>query len=106
MSSLGRWIGLSALVTDAVTHGSRAVERVHLATADRTFAILELVPVVSAPTRLVHLVHDATTSAVHATVRGVARLAGGAITGGLRAWAARDPGEAPRGQLPPVIPRS
>ena len=105
-SDLRRWIGLTALVTDAVTHGARAVERVHLATASRTFGVLEHVPVVSAPSRIVHVVHDAATSAVYATVRGVARVAGDAVTGGLRAWAARDPDGPPRGQLPPAIPRS
>lgn len=102
---LGRWIGLTALVTDAITHGARAIERVHLATADRTFVILEHVPVVSAPSHVVHVVHDAATSAVYRAVRGVAAIVGGAVTGGLRAWAARDPAEVPKGELPPVIPQ-
>lgn len=102
---LGRWIGLGALVTDAVVHGARAVERVHLATAERTFVILEHVPVIGAPSHVVHVVHDGVTSAVYAIVRGAARVVGGAVVGGLRAWAATDPEERSKGQLPPTIPQ-
>ncbi len=105
MKSLRRWSGLSAIVTDVIVHGSRAVERVHLATADRTFFVLEAVPVVAVPSRIVHAVHDATTSAVYATIRGVARVVGGAVTGGLRAWASSDPEVPPEGRQAPTIPR-
>ena len=44
MRALRRWRGLVALVRDGVEHGSRAVEKVHLETAERTFAILEADP--------------------------------------------------------------
>jgi hypothetical protein len=71
-----RWRGLKDLVVDGVEHGSRAVERVHLGTAKRTFDILEAIPLVSAPSKVVHVIHDATTRASYATVRAVGRAVG------------------------------
>lgn len=68
-----RWRGLVALVRDAVEHGSRAVEKVQLETAKRPFVILEQIPVVAEPTRVVHVIHDATVSGVHGIVRAVSR---------------------------------
>ncbi len=71
-----RWRGLAALVKDAVVHGASAVERVHLATAQRPFRVLEAIPGVEVPTRIVHVVHDATSATVYASIRTVARVAG------------------------------
>lgn len=105
MLTMEQWKGVAELVTDAVTHGSRAVEKVHLATADRTFAILDLVPPVAPIASVVHLVHDGVTRVTHACVRGGATLAGGAITGVL-GWAADDPGEAPKQHTEPTVPQS
>jgi hypothetical protein len=79
-----RWRGLVALVRDAVEHGSRAVEKVHLETARRPFAILEQIPAVAEPTRVVRVIHDATVSGVHGVVRAVNRAAGTAIDVVLR----------------------
>jgi hypothetical protein len=84
MTEEKRWLGLAALTFDAVEHGSRAVERVHLATAGRVFTILELIPVVNVPSRIVHVVHDATTSGVHAMVRGGARVVSAIVKGAMR----------------------
>jgi hypothetical protein len=62
--------GLLALATDAVEHGSRAIERVHRATADRPFAILSLFPEpVALPARGVKLVHDVSLTAVYGSIR-------------------------------------
>lgn len=67
--TIQRWRGLAALVHEAVDAGSRAIERVHLDTAGRPFAILEQVPVVAAPSKLVHVVHDAIVTTTYAGVR-------------------------------------
>ena len=47
--TLSRARGLAALVRDAVEHGSRAVEKVHLEIARRPFTVLEHVPGIEAP---------------------------------------------------------
>ena len=71
MSSMGKWRGAVALLRDAVEHGSRAVERIQIETARRPFGIIEHIPVVAAPTRVVHGVHDASVMAVHEVIRAV-----------------------------------
>jgi hypothetical protein len=76
MRTIERWRGLAALVTDAVEHGTSAVERVHLATARRTFDVLEQIPIVAEPAHLVHVVEETTTRAVYASIRGITRLVG------------------------------
>ena len=73
MTQLDRWRGLSALVADAVEHGSRAVERVHMATARRPFAIMEHIPGIAEPVRVVHVVHDVVVTQTYANVRRVSR---------------------------------
>ncbi len=65
------WRGVVALVGEAVEHGSRAVERVHLETAKRPFVILEHIPVVAPIARIVHVAHDATATSVYGTIRAV-----------------------------------
>jgi hypothetical protein len=65
------WRGVVALVGEAVEHGSRAVERVHLETAKRPFVILEHIPVVAPVARIVHVAHDATAMTVYGTIRAV-----------------------------------
>lgn len=67
--------GLVALVVDAVEHGSRAVERVQKVNAGRTFAVLEAVPMIAAPAKVVHAVHDFSLVTTHATIRAVAGTA-------------------------------
>jgi hypothetical protein len=69
--ALKRWKGAVSLLGAAVEQGASAIERVHLATARRTFTILELIPVVSEPVHIVHTVHDAAVSQVYANVRWV-----------------------------------
>lgn len=71
--------GLRALVSEAVEHGSRAVERVQKATADRPFAILEAIPPIADPARGVHAIHDFSVSATHAAIRIVNHAVGKGI---------------------------
>jgi hypothetical protein len=71
-----QWRGLSALVEDAVEHGSRAVERIHMVTAARPFRIIEYIPGVAAPTRVVHTMHDVAVTTTYRTIRLVNRAVG------------------------------
>lgn len=103
MLTMKQWKGVAMLATDAVTHGSRAIEKVHLATADRTFTVLELIPPIAPVAAVVHVAHDAITSLSHASVRGAAHLVGGSITGAL-GWLEEDPGEARKPHPPATIP--
>jgi hypothetical protein len=73
--SYARVKGLSKLVSEVVEHGSRAVERIHLGTAARPFAVLEAIPAIAAPAYAVRVVHDGVTRAVYASVRGVNKVA-------------------------------
>jgi hypothetical protein len=70
MPRLDRVRSLKNLVVDAVDHGAAAIERVHLETAARPFALGgEAV----APLKLAH---DAAVRHVYGQVRGVTRLVG------------------------------
>ena len=71
-----RWRGLKALVQDGVEHGSRAVERVHLGIARRSFLILEAIPPIAVPAKGVHEIHDAVVANAHGMIRLVNRVAG------------------------------
>jgi hypothetical protein len=68
--------GLVQLVREGVEHGSAAVERVHLATAGRPFAILERLPGVSAPAKVAHEVHDFSVRSVYFSIRAVSYAVG------------------------------
>jgi hypothetical protein len=72
------------LVRDAVEHGASAVERVHVATARRPFDVLEAIPGVDGPTRVVRAVHDVTVSSVYGSIRLVTRAVGAAVDVGIR----------------------
>jgi alpha-beta hydrolase superfamily lysophospholipase len=74
MSNLQRWRGLSALIGDAVEHGATAVERIHMATARRPFQIIEQIPPIAVPTKLVHGVHDAIVTNTYNQIRWVNSL--------------------------------
>jgi hypothetical protein len=78
-SSNTRWRGLAALVVDAVTHGSEAIERLQREVAARPFALLEQVPPIAPATKLVHIVYDASVSSTHGAIRLCARAVGGAV---------------------------
>jgi hypothetical protein len=69
MSNVRRWKGLSSMIGDAVEHGSMAVERIHMATARRPFEIIEKIPAVATPTKVVHGVHDAIVTQTYKQIR-------------------------------------
>jgi hypothetical protein len=80
MTSMKRWKGLRALLTDAVEQGTSAVERVHRATAARPFDILDHIPGVAPGSRAVRLVHDVTVAGVYETIRQVNRVVGATLS--------------------------
>lgn len=80
MVDLKRLRGLRALIEDAVEHGSEAIERVHLATAARPFAVLERIPPTALVARGIHVAHDTIASSVYGTIRATNRLLGTAAT--------------------------
>ena len=82
-----RWRGLTALARDGIVHGSSAIEKVHLATANRPFAILEALPIpfISIPATGIHLIHDASTKLVYGAIRGTTHAVTTAIEVGLEA---------------------
>ena len=69
MTTSHRLSGLRALVEEAVEHGSKAVEDVHKATAARTFVVLEAIPPIAKPARVVHTVHDVWLSGIYGAIR-------------------------------------
>ncbi len=79
MNGAARWRGAAALLRDAVEHGSRSVERIQIESARRPFAILESIPGVAEPTRIVHGVFDASVTGVHTIIRGVNAVVGKAV---------------------------
>lgn len=79
MTTTKRLRGLGAVLEDAVDHGSSAIERVHRATAGRSFAVLERIPPVAGPAHGVHVVHDVVLSGVYWTIRRANRLVGAAV---------------------------
>ena len=85
MSTKKRLRGLRALLGDVVEHGSSAVEVVHKATAARTFFVLEAIPPIAAPAKLVHVVHDASLTGIYGIIRGVNRLVGKTLDAGIDA---------------------
>jgi hypothetical protein len=74
-----RWRGLKNLVADAVVHGSAAVEKVHLATTDRTFNVLEAIPGVALPAKPIHVVHDMAVKATYGSIRAVTAVVSGVL---------------------------
>lgn len=85
MKDVKRWRGLRALVGDAVEQGASAIERVHLSTARRPFAILEQIPGIAEPAQSIHEIHDTVVSSVYGTVRLVNRVVGQTLDGALAA---------------------
>lgn len=76
MSTMKRLRGLRMLVQDAVEHGSKAVEVVHKATAARTFDVLEAIPPIATPAKVVHIVHDASLTGIYGVIRAVNSVVG------------------------------
>ena len=102
-AALERWRGLSSLIVDGVEHGSRAVEKIQLATAGRPFAVLEAIPGLAAPASAVHAIHDAAVAGTHGVIRLVNRVVGKTIDVALdvaHASAGRPPDAGPRDARP------
>ncbi len=76
MNDWARWRGLKTLVHDVVAGASVAIERVHKETAARTFAILEHIPVVAEPSRVIRGLHDLAVTGSHAAIRMVNDVVG------------------------------
>jgi len=64
--------GLLALLGSAVENGASAVERVHVATAQKPFQILEKTPVAE-PAALVDKAHGAVVAGVYESIRAVTK---------------------------------
>ena len=88
MSRTKQLQGLRALIGQAVEQGATAIERVHLATARRLFAVLEQIPGVAEPALAVQRIHDTIVSGVYGTVRMVNRTVGETLDAALGAQAA------------------
>jgi len=95
-----KWRGVVALLRDAVEHGSRAVEKVQLETAKRPFVVLEHIPAIATPTKVVHVAHDASVKTVHGIIRGVNAIVGTSIDVVLEHVDSEAP-EAPEAPEPP-----
>lgn len=74
-----RWRGLAELVVDAVDHGSRAVEEVHGQAGRWVFDLLERVPPLAGPARLVRSLQQRAIAGTYKTIRLANRLAGGLV---------------------------
>jgi len=104
MKNKAQWRGLAALVVDAVTHGSVAVERLQKETVGRPLALLEKVPPIAPLSRLVHTVYDASVTGTHEAVRFVARTVGGAVDLALDLAEPTADDQKPGGRPPPGPP--
>jgi len=99
MSATRRIKGVLSLATDAVEHGSRAIEKVHRATADRPFGALTKLPApLAVPARGVKLVHDVSLTAVYGSIRIVNQGVAAMVDAGL------DLVDAMSGAAPPEPP--
>ncbi len=83
--------GLKALVQDAVEQGSRAVEKIQLETARRPFVVLEHIPAIAGPAKVVHMIHDASVGVTHAMIRGITALVGKTLDVALDVAVATEP---------------
>lgn len=99
MSTMKRLRGLRALVGDAVEHGSKAVEEVHKATAARTFFVLEAIPPIAKPAKVVHIVHDASLTGIYGMIRVVNRVVGKSLDVAIDVAESSEPSDRP--QEPP-----
>lgn len=76
---MNRWRGLVVLVTDAVENGSKAVEKLQKETANRPFGVLEQIPPIAGPVKIIHSVHDFSVTTTHTAIRLVNRVARDAV---------------------------
>lgn len=69
---LSRLRGLFSLAVDATIGGSRAIEKIQVDKARIPFHVLEAVPIIAAPVKVVHVAYDFGVAATHASIRAVA----------------------------------
>ena len=71
MDELGwrRLRGLRRLLHDGVRQGADFVEKHHRHAAGKPFAVLESIPLIAAPTRVVHGIHDGVLSLSYGGIR-------------------------------------
>ena len=91
-----RWRGVVHLVRDAVVHGASALEQLQKQAASTPFRVLESVPAVAAPARVVHTLHDAAVTGVYGLVRQVTRGVGATADVALDVLEARAAAREPR----------
>jgi hypothetical protein len=103
-TDMQRWRGLAALVADAVLHGASAIERVHLATARRTFYVAQRVPGLSEPAKVVQAVHDLAISHAYKSVRGVTTAVAVSIDTVLLMFGAEPPAKISAGEATRAAP--
>ena len=82
---MNRWRGLVVLVKEAVENGSRAVEKIQKETAARPFGLLEQIPPIAGPVKLVHGVYDLSVTTTHTAIRSVNKVVGDALDVALEA---------------------
>ncbi len=66
--------GAIALLKTGIDAGSRRVEEMHLAIADKPFRVLGAVPAVADVSGIVRQFHDGITRGVHQAVRGLSTV--------------------------------
>lgn len=95
MNVFSQWKGLSALVVDAVVHGSEAVERMQRGLVATPFEVLEQIPPLVGPMKLVRTVHDLALTTTHGTIRLTAKAVGTVVAAGIDLAENQAPGGAP-----------
>jgi hypothetical protein len=72
--------GLAALAQDGVEHGSRAIETLQLQVIARPIALIEQLPPLAAPAKLVHAALELAVRSTHRSVRAVNQLVGAGLS--------------------------
>jgi hypothetical protein len=67
--------GLARLLHDGVRHGADLVEKHHRHAAAKPFRLLESIPFIAAPTRMVRGVHDAIVWLTYGSIRSINHVA-------------------------------
>lgn len=69
-----RLLGLTQLFHDGFDRGVQAIHRYHQDASARPFGILEGIPPIAQPVRVVRRIHDGLTDLTYGSVRGVNRM--------------------------------
>ena len=63
--------GLKRLIHDGVRQGADFVEKHHRHAAEKPFRVLESIPAIAVPTKVVHVVHDGVLSLGYGGIRAI-----------------------------------